>query len=110
MPKPRPGSMPIAEFQKIASGAAADWLILDVRNRDEANAGMIKGALLIPDEELATRMKEVPKDKKIVAHCANGVRAEMAYHKLKEAGYDVRFLNASVEIAKDGKLKLTPVN
>ena len=27
-------------------------LILDVRNQDEANAGMIKGAVLIPDEEL----------------------------------------------------------
>jgi rhodanese-related sulfurtransferase len=69
---------------------------------------MIKGALLIPDEELATRMGEVPKDRKIVTHCATGVRAEMAYHKLKEAGYNVQFLNADLEIAKDGKFKLAP--
>ncbi len=65
-------------------------LILDVRNQDEANAGMIKGALLIPDEELAARIAELPKDKRIVAHCATGIRAEMAYHKLKDAGYNVR--------------------
>jgi rhodanese-related sulfurtransferase len=107
-PKPRPGSMPAAEFQKIATSAPADWLILDVRNKDEANAGMIKGALLVPDEELAQRMAEVPKDKKIVAHCATGVRAEMAYHKLKDAGYTVQFLNADIDIAKDGKFKVTP--
>jgi rhodanese-related sulfurtransferase len=69
---------------------------------------MIKGALLIPDEELAQRLAEVPKDRKIVTHCATGVRAEMAYHKLKDAGYDARFLNADIEIAKDGKFKVTP--
>ena len=108
VPKPRPGAIAAAEFQKIATNAPADYLILDVRNKDEANAGMIKGALLIPDEELATRMGEVPKDRKIVTHCATGVRAEMAYHKLKEAGYNVQFLNADLEIAKDGKFKLAP--
>jgi rhodanese-related sulfurtransferase len=107
-PKPRPGSMPAAEFQKIATAAPADWLILDVRNQDEANAGMIKGALLIPDEDLAQRMAEVPKDRKIVTHCATGVRAEMAYHRLKDAGYTVQFLNADIEIGKDGKFKVTP--
>ena len=64
-------------------------LILDVRNADEANAGMIKGAMLIPDEELASRIAELPKDKRIITHCSTGVRAEMAYHKLKQAGYNV---------------------
>ncbi len=34
-------------------------------------------------------MGELPKDKRIVAHCSTGVRAEMAYHKLKEKGYNV---------------------
>jgi len=108
VPKPRPGSIPAVEFQKIAANPPAGLLILDVRNQDEANAGMIKGAMLIPDEELAARMGELPKDRKIVTHCATGVRAEMAYHKLKDAGYQVQFLNADIEIAKDGKFKLTP--
>jgi len=79
-----------------------------VRNADEANAGMIKGAILIPDEELAARIKELPKDKRIVTHCASRVRAEMAYHKLKDAGYKAGFLNADIEIAKDGSIKVTP--
>ncbi len=107
-PKPRPGSIPDAEFLAIVKSTPADVLILDVRNADEANAGMIKGAKLIPDEELAARMSELPKDKRIIAHCSTGVRAEMAYHKLKEAGFKVGFVYADLAIGKNGDVKLTP--
>jgi rhodanese-related sulfurtransferase len=106
VPKPRPGEMSIEDFTKIAKATPADTLILDVRNRDEGNAGMIKGAKLVPDEEILDRFAEIPKDKKIVAHCSTGVRAEMAYHKLKEKGYNVQFLNAKADIDKDGNFKL----
>jgi rhodanese-related sulfurtransferase len=108
LPKPRPGSMPADQFTKVARSTPVEVLILDVRNTDEANAGMIKGAMLIPDEELAARIGEVPKNKQIVTHCATGVRAEMAYHKLKEAGYNAAFLNADIEIDKAGNFKITP--
>lgn len=106
-PKPRPGDVGIEAFRKLAATTPPDTLILDVRNTDEANAGMIKGAKLIPDEELAARMGEVPKDKRIVTHCATGVRAEMAYHKLKEKGYNVAFVKGDIEIDKAGKLTIT---
>ncbi len=106
-PKPRPGELSVAEFTQLAKATPADVLILDVRNQDEANAGMIKGAKLIPDEELAARMGEVPKDKRIVTHCSTGVRAEMAYHKLKEKGYKVAFVKADMDIKKDGSFKIT---
>src|SRR5574340_1037110 len=106
VPKPRPGEIAIDEFRKIAASAPADTLILDVRNRDEGNAGMIKGAMLLPDEEILDRFAEIPKDKKIVTHCSTGVRAEMAYHKLKEKGYDVSFLNAKVEFDDKGNYKI----
>jgi rhodanese-related sulfurtransferase len=107
-PKPRPGSIAVDEFNKLARNTPVDVLILDVRNQDEANAGMIKGAMLIPDEDLAARMAEVPKDKRVIAHCSTGIRAEMAYHKLKDAGYKAGFLNADLEIDKAGKFKVTP--
>jgi rhodanese-related sulfurtransferase len=107
-PKPRAGSLPMAEFTTLAKNTPADVLILDVRNPDEAQQGMIKGALLIPDEELLARMAEVPKNKRIVTHCLTGIRAEMAYHKLKEAGYNAAFLNNEIEVAKDGSFKITP--
>jgi rhodanese-related sulfurtransferase len=65
-PKPRPGSIPNDEFLRIVKDTPANVLILDVRNSDEANAGMIKGAKLLPDEELLARMSELPKDKRII--------------------------------------------
>jgi rhodanese-related sulfurtransferase len=107
-PKPRAGSLPMAEFTALAKNTPADVLILDVRNADEAAQGMIKGAVLIPDEELATRMSELPKGKRIVTHCLTGIRAEMAFHKLKEAGYNAAFLNNEIAVAKDGSFKITP--
>jgi rhodanese-related sulfurtransferase len=108
VPKPRAGSLPMTEFTTLARSTPAGVLILDVRNPDEAAQGVIKGSLLIPDEELVARMAEVPKDKRIVTHCLTGIRAEMAYHKLKEAGYNAAFLNNEIEVAKDGSFKITP--
>jgi rhodanese-related sulfurtransferase len=108
VPKPRPGSIPNDEFVTLAKATPADVLILDVRNSDEANAGMIRGALLIPDEDLLARMGEVPKNKRIITHCSTGIRAEMAYHKLKQAGYaNVGFLYAALDVKKDGTFKVT---
>lgn len=108
VPKPRPGSISADEFTRLARGMPVDVLILDVRNADEANAGMIKGARLIPDEDLAARIGELPKDKRIIAHCSTGIRAEMAYYKLKEAGFKAGFLNEEIDVAKNGSFKITP--
>lgn len=102
-PRPRPGSIAVAEFKRIAAERPADVLILDVRNRQEAKEGMIPGALLVPEEEILARLAEIPMDKLIVTHCSTGVRAEMAYHKLKEKGYKVAFLHAELDVGKDGK-------
>ncbi len=107
-PKPRPGSIPNDEFARLAAATPADVVIVDVRNPDETRAGAIKGAKLIPDEDLLARMSEVPKDKRIITYCSTGVRAEMAYHKLKQAGYDAGFLYAQLDVGKDGTFKLTP--
>jgi rhodanese-related sulfurtransferase len=107
VPKPRPGSITVDEFSKLAQATPPDVLILDVRNIDEANAGMIKGAMLIPEEDLAARIAELPKGKRIIVHCSTGVRAEMAYHKLKDAGFRAGFLNADIDIDKQGKVKIT---
>ena len=60
--------------RKVATGASPQMVwerllhnepmfVLDVRNPDEAAQGMIKGALLIPDEELQARMQKSDQDK-----------------------------------------------
>jgi rhodanese-related sulfurtransferase len=107
VPKPRPGEISIEEFKQIAEALPEDKFILDVRDEDEAMQGMLKGAKNIPTQEISNRFSEIPKDKEIITHCTTGVRAEMAYHILKEAGYKVRFLNANIKIDKDGKYEIS---
>ncbi|MCX7794080.1 MAG: rhodanese-like domain-containing protein [Thermodesulfovibrionales bacterium] len=107
VPKPRPGEILIEEFKQIAETLPPDKFILDVRDEDEAMHGMLRGAKNIPTQEIPERLSEIPKDKEIITHCVTGVRAEMAYHILKEAGYKVRFLNANIKIDKDGKYEIS---
>lgn len=107
IPKLRPGEISIEEFKGIAETSTVDKLILDVRDEDEARQGMLKGATNMPTQAIPNRLGEIPKDKEIIAYCANGVRAEMVYYLLKDAGYKVRFLNASLNIDKDGKYTIT---
>ena len=46
-----------------------DVTVLDVRPREEYAAGHIPGALSIPVGELATRLKELPRNREIIAYC-----------------------------------------
>jgi rhodanese-related sulfurtransferase len=106
-PKPRPGEVPWDEFVTLAKKTPADTLIVDVRNADEAKAGMIKGAKLVSADEIDKRYAELPQDKRIVTHCSTGVRAEMAYNLLKDKGYaKVGWVNAPVAVDKKGKVTL----
>ncbi|HCZ12524.1 MAG TPA: hypothetical protein DHV16_09805 [Nitrospiraceae bacterium] len=105
--KPRPGEVGVEDFKNIAETFPKDKFILDVRDEDEAADGMFKGAKNIPTQEIKAKLADIPKDKEIIAHCSTGVRAEIAYHALKEAGYKARFLNAKIKIDKDGKYEIT---
>lgn len=108
VPKPRPGSISAAEFTKLAEAAPAERgaVILDVRNADETRNGVIKGALTIPEPQLLARLSEIPKGKLVLCHCSTGIRAELAYHLLKEKGYDVRFLPAEITIIDSGEFTI----
>ena len=98
----KPGSIPVDEFRMLVTAIPADTIVLDVRNADEVAGGAIKGSVNIPADQVANRLAELPKEKRIVTHCSTGTRAEMTYNVLKGAGYvNVAFLNAPVEW--DGK-------
>ena len=107
-PRPRPGSVSPDEFTRIASLAPTlrGVVILDVRNPDETQHGTIKGALTIPEPQLMARLSELPKDKRILCHCSGGVRAELAYHLLKDLGYDIQFLAGEITILESGEFLL----
>ncbi|MGW3468972.1 ArsR/SmtB family transcription factor [Saccharopolyspora sp. NPDC000995] len=46
-----------------------DVVVLDVRPREEYEAGHIPGAVSIPVEELGDKLGEIPADQEIVAYC-----------------------------------------
>ena len=62
-------------------------IILDVRTQDEYNEGHILGSTLIPVDELDSRLKELPRDKKILVYCRTGNRSLTASEKLENGGF-----------------------
>jgi rhodanese-related sulfurtransferase len=72
--------------KKIESGKVT---ILDVRPESEFNKGHIANAVSIPIDQLAQRLKELPKRTEIVAYCRGPfcVFADEAVANLIKAGY-----------------------
>lgn len=62
-------------------------LILDVREPDEYQAGHVPGSTLVPLNQLALRLDELPRDRPIVAMCRSGNRSGVATGMLKRAGF-----------------------
>ncbi len=108
VPKPRPGSISPAEFTKLAElpPAGRGVVVLDVRNPEETKNGIIKGALVIPEPQILSRLAELPKTAKLICHCSTGMRAELVYHQLKEQGYDIRFLPTEITIIDTGEFTI----
>jgi len=101
LPRPHPGEIVGDEFMNVVNSKPEDKLILDVRTKAEASMGMIEGATNIPVDELQTRLAELPEDKEIITHCVTGLRAEMGYSILRNAGFKARFLNDKVAIIEN---------
>ncbi|CAG0983261.1 Cdc25 family phosphatase [Methanosarcinales archaeon] len=88
--------------------------ILDVRTKEEYAAGHIKGSTLlavqdIPEQELTEKLKDIPKDRKILVYCRSGQRSAKASGILVENGYSqvynmqggiTEWMNAGYEVEK----------
>ena len=72
---------------KAAIDAGA--FLLDVREKDEFEAGHAAGAVSIPLSELNDRYTELDKDAEIYCICKSGGRSGQAAGALNEAGYKV---------------------
>jgi rhodanese-related sulfurtransferase len=101
LPKPGPGEIVGDEFMNIVNSQPEDKIILDVRAQDETSDGKIGWAVNIPLDDLQGSLGKLAKDKEIIVHCATGMRAQMAYSALKNAGYNTRFLNDKIAFIKN---------
>jgi molybdopterin/thiamine biosynthesis adenylyltransferase/rhodanese-related sulfurtransferase len=68
---------------------AGDAALIDVREQDEIEQGIIPGAVTIPRGFLESRVEQaVPdKDARVVIYCAGGTRSAFAAKSLTELGY-----------------------
>lgn len=72
--------------------------VLDVRPPEEYRAGHIPGALSIPGGELKSRLKELPKDREVVAYCRGPycVMAAEAVELLRKKGFKAHRMEQGV--------------
>jgi phage shock protein E len=82
--------------QMIRSGK--DFLLLDVRTHREHAEQAIENSHLIPVQELAQRVHELPRDKEIVIYCRVGNRSAYACAFLASRGYKVKNLEGGILI------------
>ena len=76
----------VKQLREHLASAPAPFL-LDVREPWEYQAGHVPGAQLIPLGELEQRVKEVPRDRPVLAICHSGQRSLAAAGYLQQLGY-----------------------
>ena len=81
---------PIDSEELIRRAHDGEAVILDVRPREEYDAGHIAGALSAPISELKNFLAELPRDRQIVAYCRGPycVMSIDAVRLLSEEGFD----------------------
>lgn len=75
---------------------AGEAILIDVRPAEEYEAGHIAGALSIPYDQLEERLREIPREKEVVAYCRGPycVFADQAVAMLKSKRRKARRLEA----------------
>lgn len=78
-----------AEEAKEIMDTEEGYVILDVRTKEEFDAGHLPGAILIPDHDVKNRAEEILPDKNqlILVYCLGGRRSKRAAADLVELGY-----------------------
>lgn len=81
------------ELERMVHGQSV--MLLDVRPSGEYESGHITGAMSVPMGELMEKLKELPREKEIVAYCRGPfcVLADEAVKILSENGYKIRRLD-----------------
>src|SRR5215207_2802481 len=66
--------------------APPNALLLDVREPEEFASGHVHGAVNIPQSDLATRLDEIPRDRRILTICQSGMRSLRSAQFLRQQG------------------------
>jgi hydroxyacylglutathione hydrolase len=77
-----------AEALATALASAAAPFVLDLRTTREWRQKHIEGSVNIPLNQLARRMNELPRNRRMWVHCAGGYRSSIGASLLHLAGFD----------------------
>jgi rhodanese-related sulfurtransferase len=85
----------IGRDELVARLGRGDVVLVDVRPREEFEAGHIDGARSIPVDELEQRMAELPADREVIAYCRGPfcAYAHDAVRRLRDGGRDAKRLD-----------------
>ncbi len=64
-----------------------EYILIDVRTKEEYEEGHIPGALLIPYDEIGPKKPDYPKDKLVIVYCRSGRRSAIAAEALEDLGF-----------------------
>ncbi|GAB4349927.1 MAG: rhodanese-like domain-containing protein [Immundisolibacter sp.] len=82
----------------LASGRAADWQIIDVREPWEHAICALDGALRVPMNDLPRRLQELEPTRSTVVLCHHGVRSFQVARWLEQLGFtDVANLTGGID-------------
>ncbi|MFT3807161.1 rhodanese-like domain-containing protein [Arenimonas sp.] len=96
-------SMSPAELAALIESHKAP-LVLDVRSDEEFAQGHIPGAVLIPHDQLETRIGELGEPREVVVYCRSGRRSGLIQPVLEKNGFKVRQLEGSWQAWQAAKL------
>lgn len=77
--------------------AEEQFVLLDVREREEVATAAIPWATFIPMGEIPARMGQLPRDRQIVCMCHHGSRSERVAEFLAANGYDAVNLTGGID-------------
>jgi rhodanese-related sulfurtransferase len=77
------------ELEELIENNKDQYVLIDVREDDEVQSGMIEGAKHIPLQEIPQASSELNKDKEYVLICRSGRRSMNACMYMKEQGFKV---------------------
>jgi NADPH-dependent 2,4-dienoyl-CoA reductase/sulfur reductase-like enzyme/rhodanese-related sulfurtransferase len=81
------GLVKIVHWHELNEEELSRSFLLDVREADEYKLGKIEGAENIPLNYLRDRLKELPRERRIIVYCAAGLRAYLACRILSQNGF-----------------------
>ena len=84
------GLVDLVSWLEVMEMKNSDCCVVDVRTREEFEAGTYPGAVSLPLDQLRDSLTSVPKDKTLLLFCRSGVRSYLAARILSQHGFPTK--------------------